>query len=344
MTPPLLKTPAPPQGIVAALVAGFETVNARLELILLPLLLDLLLWLGPHVSIQHLIPPITGTLRSLLAQTQPPDPTTTANVALLVTSLQDFGARFNVLSFLSTAPLGLPSLISGRQPATTPGGAPLIWHIDSVPQYLLLVGACALFGLFLGALYFGGIAQQVRDRRVRWRLLLRQVWGDWARLTALGALALFVIAVLGLPIFMFSWLIGLFSPVVGAVISVIGLSVLLWVLFYGGFALHGMLLNRRGLFGAVWDSIRLVQINLPPAAGLFMLVMLLNLGLTFVWNAPADNSWLLLLGLAGHALISTALITATFVFYQDRLRWWIEMRQSLQARADAERRGLNRKV
>jgi hypothetical protein len=344
MTPTPLKTPDPPQGIIAALAAGFETVNARLELILLPLVLDLFLWLGPHVSIQHLIPPITDSLQSMLAQAGSVDPTTTANVTLIVTALQDFGARFNVLSFLSTAPLGLPSLMSGRQPAALPGGLPLIWHVDSVPQYLLLVGASVLLGLFLAALYFGGIAQQVRDRRIRWLVLLRQVWVDWARLTALGALALFVIAVLGVPIFLFSWLIGLFSPVVGAVISVIGMSVLLWVLFYGGFTLHGMLMHRRGLFAAVWDSIRLVQINLPPAAGLFMLIMVLNLGLTLVWNAPADDSWLLLLGLAGHALISTALITATFVFYQDRLRWWIEMRQSLQARADAERRGLNRKA
>jgi hypothetical protein len=87
-----------------------------------------------------------------------------------------------------------------------------------------------------------------------------------------------------------------------------------------------------------------VQINLPPAAGLFMLIVLINIGLALVWNVPADDSWLLLLGLAGHALISTALVAATFVFYQDRLRWWIEMRQALQARAETDKRGLNRKV
>jgi hypothetical protein len=103
-------------------------------------------------------------------------------------------------------------------------------------------------------------------------------------------------------------------------------------------------MHRRGLFSALGDSARLVQINLPPAAGLFILIVLINLGLALVWNIPSDGSWLLLLGLAGHALISTALVAATFVFYQDRLRWLVEMRQSLQARAEAERRGLNRKV
>ncbi len=343
MTPLPLKTPAPPQGIIAALATGFEMVNARLELILLPLALDLFLWLGPHVSVQHLVPPIAQTLQAMVAPAGA-DPTTRANLDILLTALQGYGAQFNLFSFLSTAPLGLPSLVAGRQPMAIPSGLPVIWYVDSLPQYLLLVGVMVLAGLFLAALYFGGIAQQVRDRRVRWLTLLRQVWGDWARLTALGALALIVVVVIGLPILLVTGLISLFSPVIGAVIWVIGLSVLLWVLFYGGFALHGMLLHRRSLFSALWDSARLVQINLPPAAGLFMLIVLINIGLALVWNVPADDSWLLLLGVAGHALISTALVTATFVFYQDRLRWWVEMRQALQARAEADRRGLNRKV
>ncbi len=346
MTPLPLKTPAPPPGLISTLATGFELVNARLELILLPLALDLFLWLGPHVSVQHLIPPIAQTLRDVVTSSGSPDPTAAANLDLILIALQGYGERFNLLSFLSTAPLGLPSLVAGRQPLEVPGGLPVIWYIDSVPQYLLLVGVLVLAGLFLAAVYFGGIAQQVRDRRVRWLTLLRQVWGDWARLTALGALALIVVVVIGLPILLVTGLISLFSPVVGAVMWVIGLSVLLWVLFYGGFALHGMLLHRRGLFSALWDSARLVQINLPPAAGLFMLIVLINIGLALVWNIPTDASWLLLLGVAGHALISTALVTATFVFYQDRLRWWLEMRQTLQARAEAEagRRGLNRKV
>ena len=43
-------------------------------------------------------------------------------------------------------------------------------------------------------------------------------------------------------------------------------------------------------------------------------------------------------------LISTALVTATFVFYQDRYRWWVEMRQALVARAEAKTRAASRKV
>jgi hypothetical protein len=265
------------------------------------------------------------------------------NLQILLAAINDYGATFNVFSVLSTAPLGLPSLLAGRAPAASPAGAPMIWYVDSLPQYLLLVGAFVLLGLFLAAVYFGSIAQQVRDRRLSVGRLVRRVWGDWARLTALGAAGLLAAVVLGLPVLVLSGLLSLVSPLIAGLVWVVGLTVLLWLLFYTGFALHAMFLHRRGLLGALWDSARLVQFNLPHAAGLLVLVVLINTGLALVWNLPADDSWLLLLGVGGHALISTALVTATFVFYQDRVRWWTEMRQSLQARAEAEKRGLKRK-
>ncbi len=335
-----LKLPAPPHGVVASLVAGFEAVNARLELILLPLLLDLFLWLGPHVSIR----PLVSRLLGVLAAPPGADAATLRNLEIVRSALSDYGATFNLFSMLSTAPLGLPSLIGGRAAVTTPRGAALTWYVDSLPLYLLLLGAFVLVGLFLGALYFGGIAQQIRDRRLSLALLAQQVWVDWARLTALGAVALAVVLLLGTPVLLVTGVLSLFSPLVGLVVWVLGSTVILWALFYAAFALHSMLLHRRGLFGALWDSLRLVQFNLPHAAGLFVVVVLINVGLGLVWNIPQDDSWFLLLGVAAHALISTALVSATFVFYQDRFRWWTEMRRTLQARAEAEHRGLHRKA
>ena len=343
MTQVPLKTPAPPHGIITSLVTGFEAINARLELILLPLALDLWLWLGPHLSVSPLVPQIEAAMRSLMASAGN-DPATQSNFQVLRTALEDYGATFNVFSFLSTSPLGLPSLLAGRGTVVTPAGHPVVWLVSSIPLYLLLWGTFVLLGLLLGAFYFGIIAQQVRDKRLRWGMLLRQVWGDWARLTALAVLAVGAVIVMGLPVMVFTGVLYLISPILSGLAWVGGLMIILWVLFYGGFALHGMLLQRRGLLGALWDSARLVQINLPYAAGLFVVVVVLNLGLALVWNIPRDDSWLLVLGLGGHALISTALVAATFVFYQDRYRWWVEMRQTLLARAETDSRGLNRKA
>ncbi len=338
MTQPALKLPTPPHGVIASLAGGFETVNARLELILLPLILDLFLWLGPRLSILPLVERFSKVFTAGMTENFTP-----AQLAELTRQLNEIGQSFNLFSFLSTVPLGLPSLLAGRGSTATPLGQPLTWYVDSVPLYLLLWGAFVLAGLFLGALYFGGIAQQVRDQRLNPAMLLRQVWGDWARLTALAVLAVVLLLVIGTPMFVVSALLFYVSPLLSSLASILALTLLLWAVFYAGFALHAMLLARRGLPGALWDSIRLVQFNLPHVGSLFVLVMLINFGLGVVWNAPAADSWLLVLGAGGHALVSTALVAATFVFYQDRYRWWLEMRQTLQARAEAEKRRMPRK-
>jgi hypothetical protein len=341
MPQPPLKLPTPPHGVIASLAGGFETVNARLELILLPLALDLFLWLGPRFSILPLVERLSNGLVAELSAGA-----TAEQVAVLQMfsqRMREYGQSFNVFSILSTAPLGLPSLLAGRGATAAPTGQPPIWYIDSFPVYLLLWAAFVLVGLFLGALYFGGIAQQVRDRQLNPALLLRQVWGNWARLTALAVLAVVFLVIVGTPMFIISVIFWLFSPLLGSLAWILAFTLLLWALFYGGFALHAMLLARRGLWGALWDSVRMVQFNLPHVAGLFVLAVLINVGLSLVWNVPADDSWLLLLGAGGHALISTALVAATFVFYQDRYRWWLEMRENLQARHEAEKRGIARK-
>lgn len=332
-----LKLPDPPQGVIASLVTGFETVNARLELVLLPLALDLFLWLGPHLSIQPLVQSTVSDLAQLVGSDA-------AVLQGMQSLLVEYGATFNLFSAFSTSPLGLPSLAAGRSPVSTPLGQPVIWQIDNLLVYVLLFGIFTLLGLFLGAVYFGGIAQQVRDRRLDWALLLRQVWGDWARLTALAALALGLIVFVGTPVLLVALVAGAFSPLAGTLVWLAGFTLMMWLLFYAGFAVHAMLLQRRSLFGALWDSARLVQFNLPQAASLFLVVVLIYAGLALVWNLPQDDSWFMALGLAGHSLIATALVTATFVFYQDRFRWWTEMRRTLQARAESERRGLRRKA
>ncbi|MEO6624915.1 MAG: hypothetical protein ABIN37_08795 [Burkholderiaceae bacterium] len=343
MTQTPIKMPAPPKGVISSLATGFETINARLELILLPLALDLWLWLGPHLSVSPLMPQIEAALRPVYAAAAA-DPSGRQNLGILQAAIEGFGKTFNIFSMLSTAPLGLPSLMAGRSPILTPLGTPQFWQVDSIPVYLLLMGVFILAGLYLAALYLGGIAQQVRDKRLSWGLLLRQVWGDWARLTALVAMAALVLVVLGLPLVLVTGLASLFSTLLGLVIWVGGLTIMLWVVFYAGFAVHGMLLHRRGLFAALWDSARLVHFNQPFAAGIFVMVVAVNLVLAFVWNIPHDDNWLLLIGVGGHALISTALVAATFVFYQDRYRWWVEFRQALVARAEADTRAASRKA
>ena len=64
---------------------------------------------------------------------------------------------------------------------------------------------------------------------------------------------------------------------------------------------------------------------------MFLLVfMTLNYGLSFLWNTPARDSWWTLVGIAGHAFISTALLAASFVYYRDANVWLKAVFEQLQ--------------
>lgn len=322
------RAPAPPVGVVASITAGFETVNAQFGLVLLPLALDLLLWLGPRLSLKPLMLQALALWTEALTQSGEDTRQTTELLRQMFTTAGD---QFNLFSRLSTAPLGLPSLLATLPATSTPLGPPIIWPISNIFVCLLLFGVLLLVGLWGGALYFGSIAQQVRDARLNVEALLRQVWPDWLRLSVLAVLLGIVLFALGGPVLVVSWFLELINPLLGGVVTILGATLILWVVLFGGFAPHGLVLQRVGFFQALVDSLRLVQMNLPQTAGLFATIMLLNVGLGFVWSAPPASSWWLLVGIVGHAVVSTALVAATFVFYKDRYRWWKETQQALQS-------------
>ncbi|MCS7049959.1 MAG: hypothetical protein NZ483_11800, partial [Verrucomicrobiae bacterium] len=76
--------------------------------------------------------------------------------------------------------------------------------------------------------------------------------------------------------------------------------------------------------GALWDSPQLVFHNLSQTIGLYAVIMLIGYGLGLLWRLPGVETWWLAIGLGAHALTSTALLAATFVFYKDRYRFWVE--------------------
>jgi hypothetical protein len=50
-------------------------------------------------------------------------------------------------------------------------------------------------------------------------------------------------------------------------------------------------------------------------------VFLLARGLSFLWSVPKNDSWMTLVGISGHAFITTSLLAASFVYYRDMNVW-----------------------
>ena len=307
--------PQPPIGAIEAISKGFEAVTNRLGLILFPIILDLILWLGPRLSIERLV-------KELMGFVVPPagaDAITLQNVESLRQVSEAITKTYNLFSLLSTTPLGLPSLMVGRMPAANPLGVGHALQVGDPLVYLSVMVALQLAGLLLGAAYLGLIAQQSWEASVDLPRLSGHLIGLWGRLLVLAIVTSPVVVAV-------RWmLLAISASPNSGILPILGLTVAAWLLTYLAFSFHGLVAGR-GVFQSIVDSLRLVQWNLSSTVMLLVTVLLLNWGLGMVWNIPKDDSWLTFIGIAGHGYITTALFAGTFVFYRDRHRWVNEIR------------------
>jgi hypothetical protein len=50
-------------------------------------------------------------------------------------------------------------------------------------------------------------------------------------------------------------------------------------------------------------------------------VLLLTVGLNYLWSIPPEESWMAVVGIIGHAFVATALLAASFIYYRDMNVW-----------------------
>jgi hypothetical protein len=333
---PFRVTSSKPIGVLAAIAAGFDRVAAKPILILPSLLVDLLLWFGPHLTITAMIP--EGV--SWLAVSADADPVLAEQLIVVQQMIDLIRERYNVLGALSilpagmpfnllvasgSLPAGLPSLMAGRLPIITPLGAPVVLALENPLAVCALWIGLTVGGLGLGALYHRWLAHQA-DPQAQ----LGSGWLSWGRMVILYAAAyLGGILVLLLTI-MAASVVGLLVPLLGAGVLLIGFSLLFWTAIYLAFTSHGIIRYQFGLLKAMVESAYVVRANLLSSVGFLFLAFGLTWFLTAqVWALPDESSWYTLLALFGHAFMSATLITASYSFYQGRRAWLQNLRVSL---------------
>jgi len=308
------KLPAAPIGVIASLSAGFDTVIQGWWILLFPLALDLFLWFGPRLSIR---PVVEKILPSLAAVTEN---------ALAIDLIRQAAGELNYFSSFSVTPLGVPNLMSLKLPQTTPLGLPFTYSVSNELLLLAIFFGLSLGGLLAGGVYLGLIAQQVRDGAPNLPRLLNLLPRYWISILILIIVILLFGIMLGLPILLVVALLSSVSVWIATLAVWVGFMIFAWLLFHLFFTVHGLLLSEQPLLTAAWPSLRLTAFNSFPAMGLLALILSISAGLNYLWSLPQEDSWMLLIGVAGHAVISGGLAAATFSFYQDRYRYWQELR------------------
>ncbi len=311
---PIQKRP----GLLACLRSGFDAIANHVGIVLFPVAVDLILWLGPHFRIKTLFEQGMQALDQVVQEqgSLPPDAVEASRQMW-----QTLAERFNLLGLLRTIPVGLPSLMAGRSPIETPLGAPVFFEISNFSSILLLAFLVLLLGLSLGAFYFLLVAQLSTSNELDWLMILRA----WPRATLRSiGLTLMLLAVLVAVTIPFSCLLGLLA-LSGLALSQIGSLlygvILAWWLFPLIFAAHGIFLYQEKVWPSIRRSIRLTRLTFPITGSLLLIILVLSEGLDFLWNTPQENSWLMLLGVAGHAFVTTALLATSFVYYRDMNGW-----------------------
>ncbi len=326
MDTPSTTTLKPPIGILASLTAGFDRVAGHPELILPPLILDLILWFAPQLRATSLISGIVNAV----AVPAGVDPSLVEQVHAVQQAFADLAVRFNILSALSAVPAGVPSLMAARMPAVNPVGLPLTAETSSLATAAGAWLLATLIGLGLGALFNVLVARKVAPKDEI--APFGQAWVRFVGLSAGMYGALLLLMTIAAVIVSAATLL---LPLLGAALMFIIFSIGFWMAIYLAFTPHGIIRYRFGLWKAMRESMRVVRWNMPFSVAFLALVMLVTYATGWVWAMPAEDSWFCLLAVLGHAFISAMLIAASYTFYQGRHEWMVAMRRAYLARAAA---------
>lgn len=303
--------------IIPSLRAGFDAVASHIWLILPPVLIDLIIWFGPHLRIQTLLQPFLKTMEEL------PLPQTSTQMQESIAAAQQIwmvvAERFNLTMALRSYPIGVPSLMSNWLPLTNPLGKPLFIEINSTANALGWWIILALVGLMIGSLFFSLIARVTAKEKISFSS------GElgWNTLQALLMVISILVAagVLAIPALMIIGALTLVSPLLGQLALFMGGLVLIWLTVPLIFTPHGIFSLHVPFMKAIGTSVQVVRFTYS-GTGLFLLVLVvISQGLDLLWQVPAENSWLVAVGILGHAFVNTGILAASFIYYQDGIRF-----------------------
>lgn len=307
-------------GLIDTLSAGYGVVNRRPWLLLVPLVVDLFLWLGPRISLAPVVDPALLQLTWLarLGSPAPGDPAavlTGPELERLRQSLMASTSQTNALTILARGPLALPSVSAGL------GGIGPFSFTDGAGALAWLAGGLAA-GLLLGGFFRAILAQQVRGEGGHLAGALRRTPADVLRVLGLLGVQVGVLLLLGLPVLLIVAAAALVAPAIAA----LGLLLLLLGVFVAElhlfFALEAIFVSGVGPLAAVQRSVAVVRRHTGATLGLVLLTWLILAGMGQVWAVLATllEPLPLAVGLsmAGNAYIASGLVAASMLFYQQR--------------------------
>lgn len=294
-----------------AIKAGYDTLSTHVYLLLFPIVLDVFFLFGKRLLIANQIERIISGITL---------PSSTSTEVLnsweeLTTSLLVSFKNFSLTAFLRSFPIGIPSLLAYRPLEVNPLGAFSATQVESYGSTILYILGFSLIGFLLGSLFLSVIRYSVQNKASApaREQLPHQLLSLFSLPVAVLLLSVFILT----PALFLISIINSILPILGSLgyfLLSLGLISAAIPLF---FTAHEILLTGNNFMTAVKDSIRTVRPTNGKTSIFLMLAFLATYATNFLWQIPKENSWMLIISILGHALVTTIFIVASFHFYID---------------------------
>ncbi len=350
-------------GVIDALTAGLNLASRRLWLMIIPVTIDVLLWLGPRLSINKLLQRLLVAWEALLQTVYTP-----SQLAVLGDALSMFrevaaqaGQQLNLAVGLTAGWLAPTSALTAVQAnrlllvsdsVLAPIGVGLQLPAISVPvqasRTIEINSLAVLIGVGIGLWL---IAQAVTTLYLRWAALsldgvvirtgegdkptrqspIKIVWVPFlplfTRFAGLSLVLSILVALLRLPLAT-TTAIALMTGSTGATfLFALSGGLTLWLtlslLISMFFAGEAMLLDGQGFLAGIWRSLILARIGGLRTLAFVLLVNLLMLGARAVWGLIGGSPLGIAAAILGNAYLVTGLVLATMIYY-DGLRRMVQ--------------------
>jgi len=303
----------PPPGIINSIKAGFDAVASRVAAILLPVLLNLFLWLGPRLRMETLFESMKADMLTFWSTMKIP----AEDVQTMIENARQVSQSANLFGFIRTFPVGISSLFArSSEVLATPIGSPNSLQVTvlNLPLWWLLL---TLVGWLGGALYFRSVARTALAEKATLPGILRAIMQTFLVSITFNV----VLMIVGFPVLLIIFVAVQINVVLANLVVLFLALGSVWVIVPLFFWAHGIFLNRQNVFTSMLTSIRLTRFTLPTSSLFVMTIFVLSYGLNFLWSIPSRDSWMTLLGIFGHSFVTTALLAASFIYYHDMNIW-----------------------
>src|SRR5512138_3060701 len=277
-----------PLGAIDALFAGFELVFRQPWILLVPIALDLFLWLGPQIHAKPVFDQMLSILSASAAQSGSPD--TQQALDAFKSAFQAAGEQFNVFSFVAMFGMGIPTVMPIVDAPPVGLFTPVVlFSIEDQSVFLGWLVLFALVGVLLGSLYLAGIARAVKREPGDILSFLPETVRSFTRVLmlvvalGLGGLVLMVPFALG------ALLVSLLSPGLGIFFILAIWLILMWAALYLSFAVPAIFVSGVGVQKSILNSITVFRYNFWPAMGLVFLVVVIQMRFSIMWPLFLDS-------------------------------------------------------